>query len=68
MKLTSRFLRILLLIVVVLTAFTAGYAISALVCNCDRTIINILPVVLGIFAILLGVTAEQKKKTESKNI
>jgi hypothetical protein len=67
MNLTSRFLRILLLIVVVLTAFTAGYAISALICNCDRTIINSLPVVLGIFAILLGGAVERKKKTESKN-
>ena len=67
MKLTSRFLRILLLIVVILTAFTAGYAISALVCNCERTIINIIPIVLGIFAVLLGGAAERKKKTESKN-
>jgi len=67
MKLTSRFLRILLLIVVILTAFTAGYAVSSLVCNCDRTIINTLPGVLGIFAILLGIAAEQKKKTESQN-
>ncbi len=67
MNLTSRFLRILLLIVVVLTAFTGGYSISKLVCNCDRTIIDSLPVVLGIFAILLAGAAERKKKTESKN-
>ncbi|MFC2090596.1 hypothetical protein ACFLT1_07430 [Bacteroidota bacterium] len=67
MKLTSRFLRILLLIVVVLTAFTGGYSISSLVCDCDRTIIDNMPVVLGIFAILLAGAAERKKKQELKN-
>ena len=67
MKITSKFLRVLLLIDVILTAFTAGYAISALVCNCDRTIINTLPAVFGILAIILAGFAEQKKKQELKN-
>jgi len=66
MNLTFRHLKILQIITAMLTAFSGGYYLSSIVCQCDKTPFTSFPIILGVLTVILGSAAERKKKQESK--